>query len=177
MWEDAPERLRHSSLLLLTRIDKILSDRDQARIIRRVSAEVDGQFHAVLPVSLLGAQLAGNDPEAWAASGMDAVLNTLIDVIAMFDLEPEDGELRFGAMPAPTKGLQSVAELYEVGHITEPTLSEPTDQPDLVPDPEPIGTIPAAGTETIAPRRVILKSTDRSSRPRPRRAAASASLI
>ena len=79
LWEEMPPGLHDTSILLLTRIDKIRGERDQKRVLQRVRREADGLFHAVLPAALLGAK------DAPVESGYAALLDTvtaLLDGIA-----------------------------------------------------------------------------------------------
>jgi hypothetical protein len=55
--------------------------RDKARVLKRVTEEVDGLFAEVFPVSLLKAMKAGDDEEAWIDSGAQAFTTALFDVI------------------------------------------------------------------------------------------------
>jgi len=91
VWDEMPEDLYQSAILLLTRFDKISGDIDRARVLRRVSNETDGLFRAVLPISLLEALAAGEDREKFAACGAEAFLSCLLD-IAM-GTSPEEDEL------------------------------------------------------------------------------------
>lgn len=79
VWEDLPRELYPASILLLTRFDKIKSEIDKARVLRRVKAEAGGLFHSILPVSLLEAATA-EDHDQWAASGAEAFLAALLDI-------------------------------------------------------------------------------------------------
>ncbi len=80
VWGTMPETLYDKSLLLLTRMDRILSDRDRARVVKRVQSETKGMFREVLPVSLIQALEAKGDAEAWAASGADHLVKSLMDL-------------------------------------------------------------------------------------------------
>ena len=82
MWEEAPEHLMPRSLLLITRIDKILSEGDRLRLVSRVRREAGSMFREVLPVSLVDVEDADGDPEAWQESGLEAVLGGLQEIIA-----------------------------------------------------------------------------------------------
>lgn len=77
VWSTMPAELHERSLLLLTRMDKILSDRDRQRVIRRVENETRGLFRSVLPVSLIRALEAEEGSEAWEASGATALMAEL----------------------------------------------------------------------------------------------------
>lgn len=78
VWDTMPPELYEKSLLLLTRMDRILSDRDRARVVKRVQSETQGLFREVLPVSLIQALEAKGDSEVWAASGADHLVKSLM---------------------------------------------------------------------------------------------------
>lgn len=77
VWAHMPAELHQKSILLLTRMDRILSDRDRGRVVKRVEKEAGGMFRKILPVSLIKAVEAGEDPKAWADSGASALLSEL----------------------------------------------------------------------------------------------------
>ncbi len=81
VWATMPPDLYEKSLLLLTRMDRILSERDRDRVVRRVRRETEGLFRDVLPVSLIKAVEANGDPELWAESGADALITTLMGLV------------------------------------------------------------------------------------------------
>jgi hypothetical protein len=81
VWTSLPESLWPNSLLLLTRIDKILTERDRMRVVMRVKKETDGLFRAILPISLTEATAAGDDLGKWQASGGEAFSDALLDII------------------------------------------------------------------------------------------------
>ena len=81
VWSTLPTSFHEKSILLLTRMDKILSERDQSRVIKRVERETEGLFRKVLPVSLIKALEARDDSQAWADSGADVLLESLMELI------------------------------------------------------------------------------------------------
>ena len=81
VWATMPPDLYEKSLLLLTRMDRILSERDRDRVVRRVRRETEGLFRDVLPVSLIKAVEANGDPELWAESGADTLITTLMGLV------------------------------------------------------------------------------------------------
>ena len=81
VWSTMPKELQSRSLLLLTRMDRILSERDRERVIRRVEKETNGLFRKVLPVSLLQALEAGENASKWEESGAAALSDALVDLI------------------------------------------------------------------------------------------------
>lgn len=81
VWSTMPTDLYKKSLLLLTRMDRILSERDRTRVIRRVEKETEGLFRRVLPVSLIKALEAQGDSAAWEESGADEMISSLMELI------------------------------------------------------------------------------------------------
>ncbi|MGI9390988.1 MAG: dynamin family protein [Boseongicola sp.] len=82
VWAMLPPELYEKSFLLLTRMDKILSERDQMRVVKRVGRETDGLFKELFPISLTQALSAGNDREKWTASGAEAFTDALIELLS-----------------------------------------------------------------------------------------------
>ena len=80
VWSMMPQDLYQKSLLLLTRMDRILSDRDRARVVKRVQGETKGLFRQVIPVSLVQALEAGQNPDLWEESGADVLVRSLIEL-------------------------------------------------------------------------------------------------
>lgn len=78
VWDTMPHDLYEKSLLLLTRMDRILADRDRVRVVKRVQSETEGLFREVVPVSLIQALEAQGDSEAWVASGADHLVKSLM---------------------------------------------------------------------------------------------------
>ena len=81
VWDTMPQIVRDNSILLITRYDKLTTDRDRNRVFKRVSRETDGMFGGTFPVSLLQAIKAGEDYELWDASGAGPFTEHLIDTI------------------------------------------------------------------------------------------------
>ncbi|ARU02273.1 dynamin family protein [Yoonia vestfoldensis] len=81
VWAMMPDALRDFSILLITRYDKLISDKDRRRVFQRVRLETEGQFAATFPISLLQALQAGDDYDKWDASGAGPFVTHLIDMI------------------------------------------------------------------------------------------------
>jgi Dynamin family len=81
VWSAFPEEMRRNSLLLVTRFDKILGDKDKAKVLKRVRGEVEGMFAEVFPMSLVQAMTAGDDEDKWRASGAHEFTSALFDII------------------------------------------------------------------------------------------------
>lgn len=87
VWDTIPDAIRRFSVLLITRYDKLINDKDRRRILQRIGRETDGQFAAIFPVSLVQALQAGPDPDKFDASGAGPFvrhLNTMIEMLAQF---------------------------------------------------------------------------------------------
>ncbi|MFT6074468.1 MAG: GTPase SAR1 family protein [Yoonia sp.] len=81
VWEAMPETVRENSILLITRFDKLTTERDRGRVMKRVSRETNGQFGATFPIALLQAIKAGDDYTLWDASGAGPFTEHLINTI------------------------------------------------------------------------------------------------
>lgn len=87
LWDQMPEDLHTRSLLLITRIDKLLTERDRKRVVTRVRREVDGRFRDVFPISLTRSIAAGEDDQALRESGASDFLEGLVGLVE--ELEEE----------------------------------------------------------------------------------------
>lgn len=93
LWEQVPPRLWTKSLLLVTRMDKMQTERDRARVLARVQNEAGALFRDVLPIALPPA-LAGRDDDAiLEATGAAALVRFLCDALEGLDTA--------GTAPAP----------------------------------------------------------------------------
>ena len=81
VWESLSDDLRDKSLLLLTRFDKLLTDRDRTRVMARVRRETAGLFSDIYPVCLTEALSAGEDRARWDKSGAGVMVERLIDLL------------------------------------------------------------------------------------------------
>ncbi len=76
-----PERLQKNAILLITRYDKLHSERDRKRVLARVTAETKGQFRAIFPVALLDALNSHGDRNKWDQSGAEPFLKTFLELL------------------------------------------------------------------------------------------------
>ena len=88
-WESLPMRLRKTSLLLITRADKIVTDIDRDKIDRRMQRETAHLFDGRHFISLTNAMKAReeNDPAAWTASGAEGFMESLNRIIEGVGIE------------------------------------------------------------------------------------------
>lgn len=81
VWDNMPEAVRNHSILLITRYDKLTTDRDRGRVIKRVERETKGQFSGIYPIALLQALQAGENYDLWDESGAGPFVQRLIATI------------------------------------------------------------------------------------------------
>ncbi|VAV87701.1 FIG01023656: hypothetical protein [hydrothermal vent metagenome] len=98
VWETIPEEIQQKSLLVVTRFDKLKTENDRKRVLRRIKMEVKDTFRNIFPMALIEALASRNEPEKWKTSGADAFTNELIDVV--FEIAEKTG---FVPKPAPAK--------------------------------------------------------------------------
>jgi len=137
-WGEFPPALYPNSLLLLTRMDKLLNENDRRRVMARVRSETKGLFGGVFPISLSAALEAGEDKAAWEESGAEPFMQKLLDTV--FALTPARAPAR-AAPPAGAPG----------GNARRPA-SEPLARPARE-RPEGAET-DAAPVRRVVPRRV-----------------------
>ena len=135
VWSHMPAELHAKSILLLTRMDRILSERDRGRVVKRVEKEAGSMFRKILPVSLIKAVEAGEDPMAWEESGAGALLSTLSQVVeevaeATPSSTPARTVNRVRSKPAPVGGVSASLVEEEVvptrpARIVMPTRIRP----------------------------------------------------
>ena len=126
VWDAMPEAVRKHSMLLITRFDKLTTDRDRNRVVKRVTREAGEMFNGIYPVALLAAIAAGEDQALWDASGAGEFVQNLIETI---DTLTEIAERTESALynvpdgePIPAKVLPTVAPRRVV---RSRTLDEP----------------------------------------------------
>ena len=146
--ENMPDAVRKHSILLVTRFDKLTSERDRTRVIKRVTRETEGQFSGIYPVSLLQALAAGEDQDKWDASGAGPFVHRLIETIETLTKIAECTEAPLynipNGEPIPTRVLRSVAPRRVVrsrdgdAPKRERPPAEPTTETDVPPAGEPI---------------------------------------
>ncbi len=81
IWEILRDCTRGENLLLITQFDKLRTERDKDRVLRRVRRETDGLFSAVYAASLLDALNADDDLDIWQTSGVAPFCEHLIELL------------------------------------------------------------------------------------------------
>ncbi|WP_375688551.1 dynamin family protein [Pseudooceanicola sp. LIPI14-2-Ac024] len=85
IWEQMPPELWDKSLLLVTRMDKLVTERDRARVVSRVRREAGEFFRGVYPISLTEAFAARDDDDLLRHSGTEAFVDALIALVEEMD--------------------------------------------------------------------------------------------
>ncbi len=143
VWEQMPEEVRKRSILLITRFDKLTTERDRGRVLKRVQHETKGMFGGIFPISLLQALQAGEDYEKWDASGAGAFSDHLIEMVQELTVAVAD----------------KAESLYVIGQRGETVVSAADSNALLLTDPVVAGRDPSAGP--VVPRRVSAKSAQK----------------
>ncbi|MBV1902952.1 MAG: dynamin family protein [Marinosulfonomonas sp.] len=81
VWKSLPEQLHENSLLLLTRFDKILTDIDRRKVVKRVQRETKGLFAGLFPMSLTQAVEAKEDRVLWEHSGAETFAKSFVGLL------------------------------------------------------------------------------------------------
>lgn len=81
VWDTIPDIVREHSILLITRYDKLTTDKDRRRVFKRVRRETEGKFGGTFPISLLQALEAGDDYDKWDGSGAGPFVDHLLETI------------------------------------------------------------------------------------------------
>ena len=84
-WSMLQPQLKAPATLVLTHFDKLLTPRDQGRVLRRLEQETGGDFAGIFPLSLPQALDAGDDLEAWQHSGADRFVEHLVNILLHWD--------------------------------------------------------------------------------------------
>jgi hypothetical protein len=184
VWNDMPDTLRPYSMLLVTRIDKLLTERDRERVLARIGKEAGPLFREILPISLIQALEAGDsNPALWEKSGgatfSEALLSLIGDLQRKIRLEGDRPVLRRTPAPAPAveaEALPPRREVLRIKLVDVPDAASPAAEPapDAVPWLRVVPTSPApepapeAAPEPALPRRVHAAGAGEQRTPRPR---------
>lgn len=141
VWAEMPAELYDRSLLLLTRIDKINTDEDRERVVKRVRKETRGLFEKCLPISLIEATGDQEDYDTWSKSGAPELAKSLAELLRKISAELD-------------------------GRSTETIAEEGADPsellwPDASPSLEKAEAIDADPAAKIVPRRVSVSQSDK----------------
>ena len=154
VWDTVPEHVQETSLLLITRFDKLVTETDRQRVVARVKKETDGLFEKVFPISLTEATSATDDYEQWSASGAAAFMEHLVDLIERLAQNRATRE-NSSSDPLEESTIVPIAPKARPVGPTAPEDAQPAE---------------AAGGRRVVPRRVTLTGPARRARPSTARA-------
>ncbi|MEM7470510.1 MAG: dynamin family protein [Pseudomonadota bacterium] len=154
VWDTVPEAVRERSVLLVTKFDKLTSERDKFRVLARLGKETEGKFGATFPISLTAALAAGEDYEAFEESGGGAFLEHLIPLIdelkdtvsgmqksvyatASTDVDPEPESAPDQETPAASEDVKREPLTAFTQAVAAQPDPEPAPQPETIPEVEP----------------------------------------
>lgn len=135
VWENVPPHIQEQSILLLTRGDLLVTERDRKKVLSRVAAETEGLFVHRRIMSLTQARDAGDDNAMWEASGAEAFVNDFMSIINVLTDRIAQGE---------------ISEPFEVIGLAK--SQSPRAEIDTEPTPQ------NAQADRIVPRRPVVKS-------------------
>ena len=95
IWDEIDPDIQERSVLLVTRIDKVLNDKDRARLMKRLRRETIGQFRDLFAADLLAAQRETQDaadPAEAKPDGLQAVHAALAALRAAVDPAGASGD-------------------------------------------------------------------------------------
>lgn len=166
VWDEMPAELYDTSLLLLTRFDKLVNDSDRRRVVARVRKETDDLFRELFPISLIDALEAGDDHQKWIDSGANDFIQCLLDLAV---------ELQTQKTRAPASRPQLTEAAPSLRAVPDPATDDlplRRTAPAAAPEPAPQPAAPDDALGGIAPRRIERKA--KTPRPRPPRSEAGA---
>lgn len=145
VWDTLNPQIRANSILLLTRSDMLTSDRDQAKVLRRVKTETEALFATVVLISLLQARAAEEDTAAWTDCGAEAFVAAFLQIIEVlnrhlgndvdgFDLRSASEDEVLLAKPAPLESGSPATDGRILPRRPTPKASRPRPAPPLHPE-------------------------------------------
>jgi len=80
VWNTVPQAFFETSMLLITRFEKLLTEADRQKVIKRVRRETQGKFSGLFPISLTEAIQGQEDRDLWELSGAENFTQCLVDL-------------------------------------------------------------------------------------------------
>ncbi|MEM1073584.1 MAG: dynamin family protein [Pseudomonadota bacterium] len=81
VWETVEPEVQELSMLVITRGDMLLNEKDKTKVLRRVKAQAGDQFAHVTMMSLTLAREAENDDTLWLESGADDFVDAFLKML------------------------------------------------------------------------------------------------
>lgn len=150
LWEHVAAAVPGPNFLIVTQFDKLRTERDQARVLRRLGSETEAKFAEILPIATLEAMNAGQDEDAWQRSGGAALISQLVQTFLAFRKSASTSEHNLKAAP-----LTAMSTTLVETPRTTPKPSSESAQPEA--DDEHASALKAQENK-VTPRRVRPKS-------------------
>ncbi|MBV1867505.1 MAG: dynamin family protein [Marinosulfonomonas sp.] len=150
VWKSMSEDLYENSLLLLTRFDKILTENDRRKVVKRVQRETKGMFSGLYPMSLTQAVEAKEDRVLWERSGAEKFAQSFVELLQKLSSSLGNAELKPKPKPVENQGTEDDHKVFRLDQAV-------TDVPAA-----PVMVMPTRVTVATSGRR-IAKRPDRSS--------------
>jgi len=133
-WEMISGKTNGDNLLLVTQFDKLQSERDRTRVLRRIECETEGLFKGIYPISLLEAVQAGEDCDRWASSGAAAFTEHLVDMLlnpTASDTSAQDAPQPARARPVTPRDVAPAKVAPVAPQVA--AIATPKDEPRVLP--------------------------------------------
>ena len=115
VWKTMPADLFAKSLLLITRVDKLLTDRDRQKVVKRVGRETSDLFAGQFPISLTEALEAQNDRDLWKSCGAELFIQTLVDLSLTLTRALEDDDANIISSSANPEHENPIRKVHKLG--------------------------------------------------------------
>ncbi|SHG67384.1 dynamin family protein [Marivita hallyeonensis] len=173
VWNTIPEAVRANSILLVTKFDKLTTERDGQRVLARLAKETEGLFAATFPISLTSALAAGDDYAAFEASGGIAFLEHLLQLIETLSETTADTEQSVFAshatLPAPRPDVTSVRDLKPAMPVELEEEYSPADEATQDHETEVASQeVTGQSEDTAQPKRIVPRRVRPKGSPSPR---------
>ncbi|MEM9576641.1 MAG: dynamin family protein [Pseudomonadota bacterium] len=109
VWEEIEDGVQQNSLLVLTRGDMLLTEKDKSKVLKRVRAEAGASFADILMISLVLARDAGDDEDMWAQSGADRFVACFLALVEKIGQGLDPGKTGADAAQSVVFGAQADA--------------------------------------------------------------------
>lgn len=104
VWEGVDETIRKNSMLVVTRADMLLTERDRKKVFTRVHSEAGALFSDMTMMSLIQARDAKEDEALWGASGADEFVSKFLEILERINAElPRDNQTAGNETVLPTR--------------------------------------------------------------------------
>ena len=136
VWETVPEKVQENSVLLITRFDKLVTELDRKRVVSRIEKEAGPYFDKVFPISLTEAIDGMNDFEAWQASGAEAFMEHMVELMGRLAHQRAEGGSGEAKTAADASEREAPKPAMRLAGPDKPEVAEPEatpEQPKILP--------------------------------------------